>query len=242
MKRFIIIVLFFASVNSAFSNNKWFVGVGVGQMFNSKESSFERNVGGSGGTIINTRPSIEHGSVYEALIGYHESKNILLYLSYQYFGNYDYKFDSFDINGGGDNSDVFGKLTTQTITLNVNYLLNPLSFDIKNVKFIPYIGAGIGLAFNELKEGKEVESFGGSPFATVAGHTHKGFAGHARVGLNASINKNIDLGLEYELTITDRFESGSYRTFNNGSSFPIVPYETNDIFYNAVKLKFLYNF
>lgn len=243
MKKLFILLLVLVSANSVFSQgNKWFVGLGVGSMFNSEESAFVNNVGGVSGTVVHTQPTIDNGAMYELSAGYVESKNVVFYLAYQYFGDYNYKFNNQFISTGTESDTyVTGKLRTQALTLNVNYMINPLSFNVSKVSIVPYAGIGAGLAYNSLIDGDETFRSSGEIVTTFDEHTHKGPVAQGRLGLNATLNRNIGLGLEYELTALDRFESNDYRNYENNIG-AISRYRINNVFYNTVKLKLSYNF
>jgi opacity protein-like surface antigen len=92
---------------------------------------------------------------------------------------------------------IDGSKTQQNIH-STQFMINGY-YDIANVKnFVPYVGAGLGVAYNEAKTYKIIDS-DGEALVTLRGKNKTNFAYNVGAGLAYKLSKNfaIDLGYKF---------------------------------------------
>jgi hypothetical protein len=232
-----------AEASQAYSDTgktRWFIGGDVAYLF---ANNFARTTDGVSGNLpggfgfFNARPRIAQNQVhFGAHAGIELTNNLLLYASYQHFGDYDYHFDTFTQSSGQSATTVDGKLNSQVFLANIDYQFR--QFDEQNW-IIPVLGVGAGVAVNRLGEGTEVTSFS-VPYATIYANTTTNVAVQGRAGFVLPIASNIDINFLYKVTYVGDYQSSDKILYSfgfNNQEQTITPYAIKNVMYHSAGIQ-----
>jgi opacity protein-like surface antigen len=194
-----------------------------------------------GGPLSLASSSVSYG--LDVVAGYHVGGNVGLAicrccrtdLSYTYFNN-PVKWQNAFFGTGTNSYDA--KLQTHLVLWNA--YLHASDYVNDCLGFSPYVGAGVGAAFNHL--GKITErTFGATVFAHNSGHTEANFAARFGLGLLKPFCHRWALDMGFNFNYIGRAQSGKTQELITGVPITINPYKHSNIwlatFYLGLKYR-----
>lgn len=191
----------------------WYIGVEGGWAFGLNDTPDSQGVGGNfDGTAFGTH--LRDGSAINVRVGRRFSPRWRADFSYsQVHGDYDWQtfFPGF-AQPSGFNSEV----TSHLLLLSGYWHFLPPAERCDRLRFDPYLGAGLGVAFNKLYTTDEFTLATGDVYAQVFSDTTACFAGRFTLGTHLWLTPNLAIDMSFATSYVGSFQSDDFRTINGG--------------------------
>jgi len=140
--------------------------------------------------------------VYGFAAGYKLNENFRIDLGFDYRGSYKNKVTSNGVTASN-------KVKSYAAMVNVYYDIGEFN------KFTPYVGAGLGVAYN--KTGATSITLGNQT-ASVSKGKKTNFAWKLIAGASYAVDPNVDISLQYQYANLGKFSTGTKETANGKSA------------------------
>lgn len=183
---------------------------------------------------------IGSSSMVGAFLGYQVNDNMDLSLNYDYRGGYQWEILS-SLPNFGVPSEIFQVKNISIQTLLLNVILKP---SVNWGGFVPYVNAGLGLAFNKLGTLQNTDIATVHTYNTLLqGRSTTNFAWDAGVGADYRFWKKMHLAFGYRFVSTGALQSTkNFVDTVPGVSSTINPFKARSVllneFYTALSMDF----
>jgi len=201
----------------------WYLGVEGGWAFGLNETPDSPGVGGNfNGTAFGTQ--LTDGWAINVRVGRRFSPRWRADFSYsQMHGSYNW--ETF-FPGFADPSGFRSEVTSHLLLVSGYWHFWPPAERTRGLRIDPYVGAGIGVAFNKLYDTDEFTLSTGQVYAKVFSDTTSSFAARFTFGTHWWLTPNLALDFAFATSYVGDIQSDDFRNF--GGVQPIGRYDFHD--------------